>query len=190
MAVKKVEDPFDDADPFFDDPFEEAGAVPKLAFLIVKQLGTGAEQRKVVYDRGGENEQLFPKCTSRLLMVKPISVEKGIKGKFGVQDRWTCDVTVFDGVPITAVIDKDGEEVYEPEEPWVPVFTLSGLYISQQLLAKQLDNSHAKGKLIVGRLVLLPGKNKSWAFGGVTPEEKVLIRDWIKANPEPDAFDS
>jgi hypothetical protein len=179
-------------------PFETPGAASKTGYPSVKQLGTGAAPKDVVYAAGTEDEKVIKKATGRLCIFTPVDLEKNVPSKFkGVPPgpRMKVDVTVLDGDPITAVLDKDGDETYVFPEPLVPAFVLSGMFFSQKLVVDQLSNSDGtmRTSMVLGRLVLLPplsaGGNKAWAIGGYSPDDLKVATKYVTENPAPSPFE-
>lgn len=181
------------------DPFGSAPVAPKVKFPTMKQLGNGAKKHTAVYAAGTPDEVVRKDNTGRALLIHPVDFEKDAPSKFdksGKADRWSVDVIVLDGEPIAEVIDKDGDSVYTFPEPLIAPFKLEKMYISQDLLRKQLsafveDPNH--GHYMLVRLMLLPplsaGGNKSWVFGGYLEADAKLATEWDKANPIPSLFD-
>ena len=178
--------------------FEAAPAAKSVKYPRMKQLGTGAKPKPVTYAPGTDDEVTLPKCPGRLVIFKPVagSLEKNVPSRFkgaGPQDRMKVDVTVLDGDPITAVIDKDGDEIYTFPEPLVPGFVLPGMFVSHTLLTGkggQLLDAYESGGMILGRIMQLPpkiqGGNKAWAIGNYSDADLKIAREWIEKNPPVD----
>jgi hypothetical protein len=160
------------------DPFDEAGAsVGGNRPPTIAQLGTGAQPVVRDYAPGTEKEITGIKTSGRLIAFIPVDLDKGMPaptpGKF--QDRMSVDMVVFDGDTIATVLDKDGEPVFTPEEPWVAPFRLEQVFVSQVMLIGQLLTAYKNGSTIIGRLGKLPKNNngyRAWAILSVTPEER------------------
>jgi hypothetical protein len=179
------------------DPFEEAEAAPSMSPPSMKQLGKGGTKRQATYAKGTENP-VVRESSGRMVLMKPVKVDRNYKNpnfkNNDPSDRWHVNIVVLDGEPIVAKEDKDGEIVSTYPEPLVPPFELSSAYVSNTLIAGQLEKAFAKGTMIIGQVMLLPpksqGGNKAWAIGDSTDEAKKVARQWIKDHPEPDEFDS
>lgn len=175
--------------------FEAAPAAKSVKYPTMKQLGTGAKPKPVTYAPGTDDEITLPKCAGRLVILKPVSgsLEKNVASRFkgaGPQDRMKVDVTVLDGDSITAVIDKDGDEVYTFPEPLVPGFVLPGMFTSHLMILDQLSGAYETGGMILGRIMQLPpktqGGNKAWAIGNYSDADLKLAREWMAKNPPVD----
>lgn len=178
-------------------PFETAGAATSVRYPSMKQLGTGATPRDVIYAQGTDDEQIVKKCAGRLCIFQPVDLELNVPSRFkGVPPgpRMKVDVTVLDGDPIVAVLDKDGDETYSFPEPLVPGFVLSAMFVGQKLIVDQLRNKDGSMKtgMVLGRIVNLPpksaGGNKAWAIGNYSDDDFQVASAWIKANPAPSLF--
>jgi hypothetical protein len=175
------------------DPFMNAGASKGGGNRppTVAQLGSGAPAVTRTYAPGSEQEITGVKTTGRLVAVKPLTVDRNLPaptpGK--TQDRMTCDVTVFDGEDIAEVLDKDGEPVFTPPEPWEAPFFLPKMYISQVRLVGQLEDHLKNGTVLIGRIGKLPKNSngyREWAFLEAMPDEiaaAVPVFEKLKPNP-------
>jgi len=187
-----------------DDMFESAGKVNFSQRPTIKMLSRGGVERKATYAAGDPAEVTVAKCVGRTVLVIPKKVDrKHVNPQYpdnAPVDRWTADVVVLDGEPISEIVDKDGDVTAELEEPLVPPFLVSDLYISNQMLGQQMDGVYSRklagtgsGKILAQIMVLPPAKkggNKPYAFGDASSAAKETALQWLKDNPEPDEFDS
>lgn len=185
------------------DPFEEADAAPRIKFPSMEQLATGAPKVPATYARGLENEYTGV-TTGRLVLMEPVAVTfnmpsniQGSGKKF--VDRWSVRVIVLDGEPITHALDKDGDEVYEFPEPLVAPFVLESMYVSQDILGKQLKKkwdmeTEMARTMLLGRVMKLPatqrGFSKPYAISSLEPGYADIAKAYLKAHPKKDAFDA
>lgn len=170
------------------DPFEQPTAVSGGKFPAMKQLGTGCKERTVTYGAGTPQEKTL-KTKGRLVLIQPTHLDKNVPGvgkDAKPRDRITANVTVFDGPPIEAVIDKDGEITHEFEEPLTPPFTLEGMYISQAVMVGQLRNALENKGRVLGRMAALPpqtaGNSRAWCLASWNQKEAAFVTQWLTEN--------
>lgn len=190
-----------------DDDFDDLGVAPVRKFPTMAQIGSDGPKVKVIYAKGKPQEQIKD-TTGRLVLLRPVKLEHNVPpstpdGKVG--DRLSMDVIVLDGPPIVNVVDKDGEETFVFPEPLVPnqSAVLERMYSNHTVLIGQMkdqmtNGETAPGKWNYGRLMKLapknPGGNKPWAVGRAVDakqnaEDRKIAAAWLKAHPEPDAFE-
>jgi hypothetical protein len=114
--------------------------------------------------RSGGSYPKVEDLEGKLVLVRPSKTEKK-DGKYGVQDRVTADVTVFD--------DDGSTETY------------SDMYLSQKGMVPALHralNGQAK-PFILGRVAMVPTKNTKDAKGEPitdTPALKKALEEWAR----------
>lgn len=118
----------------------------------------------------------------RLCIIQPTRLEKNIPDQFkpgSFRDRITADVHVLDGDTITVRLDDDDNET-PFDEPLVPPFKLSDMFISGAKLIGELKSSLPRGDeaggLVIGVMTKLPpqkvGQKGAWSLRVATPEER------------------
>lgn len=185
-----------------DDFFDAAPEVKSSTRPTIKMLSRGSTPRTATYAKGGDNEQTVKNATGRTMIIRPVKVARNhVNPRFPdnpPSDRWTANIVVLDGDPITEILDKDGDVVVELAEPLVPPFLIENMYISNGVLGSQMEQTYARsltgeGKgMMLAQLVSLPpksqGGNKVYAFADYDPSILPIAKAWIKAHPEPDPF--
>jgi hypothetical protein len=108
----------------------------------------------------------FPKLedlNGRLLLVKPLKVERDVAGKFGKQDRITADIVVLD----------------DPDEG---VREISKMYLSQKGMVGMLEDCLRPGKksFVLGRLTMTA--TSDWADKAEAHADGIegLLADWFR----------
>jgi hypothetical protein len=104
----------------------------------------------------------------RLLLVKALEVETGIRTAFGDADATICDIAVLDG-------DHAGTQH-------------KGLMLFQKALRAQLADRVGTPRMLLGRLgkgVAKPGQSPPWLFTDPSEEDRQTARTWVAKNLPP-----
>lgn len=108
----------------------------------------------------------------RLLLIKPLRVEHGVKTSLGDRDATVSDVHVLDG-------DNPGE-------------TYEAVFVWPRVLQGQLRDNVGTGRYTLGRLgkgTPKPGQNAPWKLGDATDKDKTRARAFLAKKPDTPAAD-
>lgn len=127
----------------------------------------------------------FPTMASlrgRLVLIKPLKQEtvpnnQGAPGQ--MQERVTANVTVVDGLGPVPVMNRGvptGQTLAGPE--------FQGMWISQEVIVKQLAEALRTGGMVLGRVDTrtpgsAPGKGQPWGLIDPSEQDKQTARDYL-----------
>lgn len=132
----------------------------------------------------------FPTVASlrgRLVLIKPVS-QKTVPNNLGkpgdMQEQITANVTVVDGLgPVPQM--KNGNQVVIGGQPqWIDGPEWNGMWISSEVIVKQLADALSTGGMVLGRVNTpnpnaAPGKGNAWGLVDPTEEDKQTARSFL-----------
>lgn len=134
---------------------------------------------------GGGRHPSMQQLVGRLVHILPTGREDNVTTEYKKtpHTRLSCDLTFFDGDPITAVLDKSGQVKSQLTPPVQPGQTMQGRFVNQEWFVSRLKDKVGTPGFpgIVG--VMHKGKsdrgNDLWQLTDPTPQQLETVKAWF-----------